>query len=252
MSSVNTPVPANTTTGTSDDTIEIPSSPVNIADDDAKLREMKRKQDEELEKKRLEAAEKKARETEEKRERERQQAEEVEHQRKAAEAEKVWAEAEPAKQRPAGSASGCVAGSARSGGKGKGKGKATEGAGETPEEPDVMMEDEEPVVMANKCQECETKKKDCRAVVRGSKPIACKACRKSKVKCSLLPELERKRDQARTVVSPRGGKKRKKNKIAAAIAEGENQWDLEGEHRDNRDMLGALSQSMMGLTEEVH
>ncbi|KAH7917152.1 hypothetical protein BV22DRAFT_1052644 [Leucogyrophana mollusca] len=91
-------------------------------------------------------------------------------------------------------------------------------------------DDEEPVTMVKKCRECEAKKKDCRAVVRGGKPMACEACRKSKAKCE----------------------KRKKSKITAAIAEGEQTWDSEGEHQDNWDALGVLSQSMMGLTEEVH
>ncbi|KAH7919083.1 hypothetical protein BV22DRAFT_1134106 [Leucogyrophana mollusca] len=219
---------------------------------------MKHKQDEEWEykkkqlgeKRRKEAEEQKAREAEERRERERKEAEEVEHQKKAAEEERARAEAEAAKQKQAGSVSGSTVGSTRL--SGKGKGKVMEGVGQTLEELDVMMEEEELVVMVKKCQECETKKKDCWVVIWGGKPMACDTCRKSKAKCSLLPESEQKREWAGMVASPRGGEKRKKNKIAAAIAAGENQWDSDREHQGNRDMLGGLSQSMMGLTEEVH
>ncbi|KAH7916928.1 hypothetical protein BV22DRAFT_1052813 [Leucogyrophana mollusca] len=259
MSAANTPVPSVHNAGTSDDAIEVPSSPVEGADNDAQLLEMKRKQEEDLErmrrelreKRKREAAEKKAREAEEKRERERREAEEAEQQRQAAEAEKARADAEAAKQRQAGAASagGSVAGSTRSAG--KGKGKATEGEGETPEGTEGGAQVEVLVRLVVKCRECATRKKDCRTVFKGGKPMACEPCRKSKAKCSLLPDAERKRERAGTVASPRGGEKRKKSKIAAAIAETEKDWDSEGEHRDNRDALGALSQSMMGLTDEV-
>ncbi|KAH7916855.1 hypothetical protein BV22DRAFT_1135968 [Leucogyrophana mollusca] len=257
MSAANTPVPATTPVDSTSNS-GVPENPITLSDEGEESVEeleakLAKKKQERAEKKRREEERKKreAEEAERKKEQERRQAEEAERQRKEAEAEKVRAEAEAAKQRQAGAASasvgGSIAGSTRSAGKGKGKGKAMEGADETPEGTEGGAETEVSVRLAVKCQECTARKRDCKAVFKGDKPMACDACRKSKAKCSLLPDSERKRERAGTVASPRGGEKRKKSKIA----ETEKDWDSEGEHRDNRDALGALSQSMMGLTDEV-
>ncbi|KAH7918580.1 hypothetical protein BV22DRAFT_1051642 [Leucogyrophana mollusca] len=159
------------------------------------------------------------------------------------------AKAEKRKQVGAASAGGNVARSTRL--SGKDKGKAMESTGKAPEGMEGGAETEESVRLAVKCRECTAKHRDCKAIFKGGKLMACEPCRKSKAKCLLLPDAERKRERAGTVPSPRRGEKQNKSKIAAAIAEGESAWDSDGEHRDNRDALGVLSQSMMGLTDEV-
>ncbi|KAH7917885.1 hypothetical protein BV22DRAFT_1135031 [Leucogyrophana mollusca] len=254
MSAANTPAPATTPINSTSNS-GVPENPITVSDEgDESVEELEAK----LAKKKQERAEKKRREEEERR---RRKAEEAERRRKAEETKRrrkeeederkrrEAAEAERRKQAGAMSAGGSVAGSTRSAG--KGKGKATESTGEAPEGTEGGVETEESVRLAVKCRVCTAKHRDCRAVFKGGKPMACEPCRKSKAKCSLLPEAERKRERAGTVASPCGGEKRKKSKIAVAIAEGESAWDSDGEHKDNRDALGTLSQSMMGLSDEV-
>ncbi|KAH7919079.1 hypothetical protein BV22DRAFT_1134104 [Leucogyrophana mollusca] len=65
MSTTSTPVPTNTTADGPSNAIVIPSSPVNVMDNDAKLWEMKRQQDEEFKRKRQQLCKKQRKEVEE-------------------------------------------------------------------------------------------------------------------------------------------------------------------------------------------
>ncbi|KAH7920311.1 hypothetical protein BV22DRAFT_1050429 [Leucogyrophana mollusca] len=107
----------------------------------------------------------------------------------------------------------------------------------------MTMDIAEPVKMVTKCWECSGSRWQANGL---------QGCRWSKAKCSLLPESERKQERARMVVSLCTGEKQKKNKIAVVVKAMADDWHKDGEHQNNCNALGALSQSLLGLTDQVY